>query len=303
MGLAQSSKTQTRREAASSRPALQDPAPLCHALRLGTPGRDSLCRHESQRKGALEPYTVALTSCGRFDLLARTLRSLLPKLDGPPAGIFIAEDSGDRGIHDVASQFDSSYSDINVIVNDPPLGQIKSIDRLYSRIGTDWIFHCEDDWEFFCEGFIGKSFSILNEFDLYSMVALRSLSDYGQTVLGPYTATSSGIGYHVADGAIPWNGDSAGLHFNPGLRRMRDYRIVGPYARFGDGASELRVSRVYRDLGYRVACLADPAVRHIGDARHARDPFQPAGFSYRMIRSVRKRLIRLRGKFAKDKSP
>ena len=32
----------------------------------------------------MEPYSVALTSCGRFDLLERTLASLLPRLDGPP---------------------------------------------------------------------------------------------------------------------------------------------------------------------------------------------------------------------------
>ena len=97
----------------------------------------------------MEPCTVALTSCGRFDLLEQTLRSLLPRLDGPLAGILIAEDSGDERIYDVVRQFDDAYGKIDVILNDPPLGQVKSIDRLYSRIESDWIFHCEDDWEFF----------------------------------------------------------------------------------------------------------------------------------------------------------
>ena len=44
---------------------------------------------------AMEPYTAALTSFGRFDLLERTLRSLLPRLDGPLARVLIGEDSGD----------------------------------------------------------------------------------------------------------------------------------------------------------------------------------------------------------------
>ena len=113
----------------------------------------------------MEPYTVALTSCGRFDLLEQTLRSLLPRLDGPVAEILIAEDSGDARVHDVVRQFGDAYGRIEVIFNDPPLGQAKSIDRLYARIGTDWIFHCEDDWEFHAGGFIGKSFAILKEFD------------------------------------------------------------------------------------------------------------------------------------------
>ncbi len=30
----------------------------------------------------IEPYTMAITSCGRFDLLERTLTTLLPRLEG-----------------------------------------------------------------------------------------------------------------------------------------------------------------------------------------------------------------------------
>ena len=61
----------------------------------------------------MEPYTVAVTSCGRFDLLERTLRSLLPRLDGPFAGILIAEDSGDERIYDVVRQFGDAYGKID----------------------------------------------------------------------------------------------------------------------------------------------------------------------------------------------
>ena len=72
----------------------------------------------------MEPYSVALTSCGRFDLLERTLRSLLPRLDGPLAQIVIAEDSGDRRALEVAARFGAAARDIEVLVNDPPLGHI-----------------------------------------------------------------------------------------------------------------------------------------------------------------------------------
>ena len=244
----------------------------------------------------MQSYSVALTSCGRFDLLERTLRSLLPRLDGPLERIFIAEDSGDRQVLDVAERLGGIAGTIEVLVNDPPLGHIGSVDRLYSRIETEWVFHCEDDWEFSGEGLIERSFAVLRESDRYSMVSLRRVSEHGIAVFGPEEVTASGVGYHVAHGEIPWNGEAAGLNFNPGLRRMRDYRTVGPYAALGRHSSEAHVSRAYRDLGLRVTCLAEPAVRHIGEGRRVRDPFQRRGLAHRMARSVRKRWLRLQGR-------
>ena len=70
----------------------------------------------------MEPYTVALTSCGRFDLLEQTLRSLLPRLDGPLAGILIAEDSGDERIYDVVRQFGDAYGKIECHPQRPAFG-------------------------------------------------------------------------------------------------------------------------------------------------------------------------------------
>ena len=246
----------------------------------------------------MEAYTVALTSCGRFDLLGKTLHSLLPRLDGDLAKIVIVEDSGNADIHEAIQWFKEQSYEIDVIFNDPPIGQIKSIDKLYSEIRTEWIFHCEDDWEFFGKDLIGRSFSVLKESDHHSMVSLRSVSEHGISIYGPRQVTAGGVGYHVADGTIPWNGEAAGLNFNPGLRRMRDYRAVGPYARLARHPGEATVSRAYRDLGFRLTCLAEPAVRHIGSGRHVRDPFQRTGFSHRMARSVRKRLIRLHGQLS-----
>ena len=127
---------------------------------------------------AMEPYTVALTSCGRFDLLERTLQSLLPRLGGPLARVLIAEDSGDRGVHDVVRPFRDRCPRIEVIVNDPPLGQVRSIDRIYAETDTEWVFHCEDDWEFFSDGFIEKSFTLLKAFPRLSMVSVREYNEF-----------------------------------------------------------------------------------------------------------------------------
>ena len=249
----------------------------------------------------MEPYTVALTSCGRFDLLEQTLRSLLPRLDGPLAGILIAEDSGDERIYDVVRQFGDAYAKIDVILNDPPLGQVKSIDRLYSRIETEWIFHCEDDWEFFSDGFVAKSFLILKELDHFSIVSVRDRAEFDDNRFFPGPLLCSGVQYFAINPANKpiW----AGLSFNPGLRRMRDYRIVGPYADLAVAATERHVSTCYRELGFSIAHLAEPAVRHIGCGRHVRNQARPPNFASRLNRSIRKRWLALSRKLSPGSDP
>jgi len=52
------------------------------------------------RRIVMEPYTVMLTSCGRFDLLELTLASLLPRLEGMHTEYFgYSFNSGFRRMH------------------------------------------------------------------------------------------------------------------------------------------------------------------------------------------------------------
>ncbi len=216
----------------------------------------------------VDPYTVALTSCGRFDLLECTLESMFPCLEEtPPTKVLIIEDSGDRSVHDVVNRFTYKTGvEIETIVNEQKLGQFRSIDRLYSHVETEWIFHCEDDWEFVENGFIAKSFAILKEFDSCSTVSLLTPDSFGTpNCFLPAAKADCGISYHVADARSGWR--FVGLHFNPGLRRMRDYRIVGPYAELGRNIGESKIARAYQMLGYRVICLSRQFVRHIGGGR------------------------------------
>ncbi len=92
-----------------------------------------------------------LTSCGRFDLLAECLSSFLTHNDAYVSRYIVIEDSGDTTIAERVRKFDLP---IEVLINDPPQGQIASIDRAYTSITTPYIFHCEDDWRFTRSGFI-----------------------------------------------------------------------------------------------------------------------------------------------------
>ncbi len=230
-------------------------------------------------------YTVALTSCGRFDLLERTLSSLLPRLEGDIQKIILIEDSGRKvggGIIDVIQPFARNLADrdyiqcgsflgkgIELIINENPLGLVSSVDRLYSQIDTEWIFHCEDDWEFYGSGFIEKSFALLLAFDMFSMVNLRDAEMFSQNKFCSRIYESSKVEFRRM------RRDPStchGISFNPGLRRKSDYLTVGTYADFGVTANEWKIANLYSSLGYEQVFLCEHAMRHIGGGSHIQDP-------------------------------
>lgn len=83
--------------------------------------------------------TFVLTSCGRFDLLAETLRTFVACNTAPIARWLVVEDSGREEVRDVVR---GAGVPIELIVNDPPVGQMTSIDRAYATVDTPYIFHC-----------------------------------------------------------------------------------------------------------------------------------------------------------------
>jgi hypothetical protein len=55
---------------------------------------------------------------------------------------------------------------------------MRSIENGVKYITTPYVFHCEDDWEFYCPGFIELSMKILQTNDRISQVLLRSYHEY-----------------------------------------------------------------------------------------------------------------------------
>lgn len=84
--------------------------------------------------------TFVLTSCGRFDLLVETRRAFLASNTAAISRYVIVKDSGDPQISDVFASFDVRFE---LLINDPPRGQMASIDPAYSGVHTPYIFHCE----------------------------------------------------------------------------------------------------------------------------------------------------------------
>ena len=116
--------------------------------------------------------TVVVTSCNRHDLLARTLASFRAhETEGRVARILVAED-GDADPAAVCAQFGAEH-----FCTGERVGQIRLIDQAYARVQTPYIFHLEDDWEFYRSGFMQKSRALLERDPKILLVQLRAWND------------------------------------------------------------------------------------------------------------------------------
>jgi hypothetical protein len=218
--------------------------------------------------------TFVLTSCGRFDLLVETISSFLAFNTAPIARYVIVEDSGDASVRDILASFDARFE---LLLNEERRGQIESIDRGYSSVSTPYIFHCEDDWRFFRSGFVEESLLLLENFANISAVLCRRAR---QNAVHDRFTRSMGVsrlgGVEFRQPALGVDESWGGYSFNPGLRRLADYRRIGSFAACGH---EMEVSRWFKREGMGVASLEQPACETTGLRRHVHDSFAPENWN------------------------
>ena len=87
--------------------------------------------------------TVCVTSCARLDLLSETVRSF--RAHNPGGAMIISEDSADSA---AVAAIKAAYPDARVLSGPERIGQMRSIDRMFSLVQTPFLFHLEDDWAF-----------------------------------------------------------------------------------------------------------------------------------------------------------
>ena len=213
--------------------------------------------------------TVVVTSCNRHDLLEITLDSFCRyNTFRSIKEIIVIEDSPISPAK-LLEKYKRLYP-VRCIKNVTRLGHPLSVDIAYSHVNTDYIFHCEDDWEFYAPQFMETSLSVLEFSPTILQVHLKALTDMG------------------FDYTVHERGDFAILHYeylriwhgfslNPGLRRLRDYKRLVNFCMhlatpFFSGSFEAYIGNIYRGLGYVAAVsLANQGkgfVRHIGDEAH-----------------------------------
>ena len=127
-------------------------SPLGGSRTAGFAGTEAIERDE---------VTVVVTSCGRQDLLEITLDSFLRHNSFPIEEIIVVED-GDGANNNILMQKYSQHP-FRWLATGRRVGQIAAIDVAYEAVRTEYIFHCEDDWEFYAPGFVEKSMAILTQ--------------------------------------------------------------------------------------------------------------------------------------------
>lgn len=210
--------------------------------------------------------TIVITSCDRFDLLKETITSLDINNTYKVKEVIITEDSGNENIKKCIP----AHWNCRLLINNPKLGQLKSIDLAYSFVTTPYIFHCEDDWMFYRKGFIEDSLEVLNSNENILQVWLR---DFTKDISHCYSfhsisdpITINDITYFkVESSSHQWKGFS----LNPGLRRKSDYEKEAPFYRNKSAIdTESDISIAYFNMGMFSVILEESAVYHLGWGRH-----------------------------------
>ena len=212
----------------------------------------------------MEKITAVFTSCGRPGLLRETVLSFLTYKQYDIEKYIVIDNSANNQMKPILENiFESVLHKATVIINDENIGQVASIDKAYSLVETPYIFHCEDDWEFYDFDFIRKSLDILYDRPDISNINLRARGDGTKGSFHPIGGellTSNGTTYH--EYIQNYLGEWHGFSWNPGLRRLSDYEKIKPYSKY---YNEQGVNQIMKNLGYKAACLSDTYCRHIGE--------------------------------------
>jgi hypothetical protein len=221
----------------------------------------------------MDQVTLVITSSARLALLRRTIYSFMEYNTYPIAQYIIIDDSA---MALPQSQIKEEFGSIfKVHCNTQRIGQVASIDKAYKFIKTPWIFHCEDDWQFYRSGFIEDSMKLMKADPKILQVWLRERRDTNGHPVLPDENVIAGIRHYVM---APNFQGYYGFSFNPGLKRLSDYELIGDYASVPFNVEsnplkkarfytpEMEISEIYYNLGYRAVILPEGCVRHTGGA-------------------------------------
>lgn len=206
--------------------------------------------------------TCVLTSCGRFDLLRATLDSFLAH--HRPARFLVAEDSADEAF---ARQVRDRYPQVEVLVNQPRLGQHRSIDRAYAQVSTPFIFHMEDDFRFDRPVDVAEAVALVESDHAISSVCFRRFDTLKLRHRLFARRFAHGVNQYARMRRA--HRDWYGFTFNPSVLRRDLWTERGPYQGY---RNERAISRAMKDQGLGVVFQLPGAAVHIGSGRSVFDP-------------------------------
>ena len=211
--------------------------------------------------------TVVITSFNRLDLLKIAISSFNRFNTFPIKEFIIIDDSGNEEFHKEIRKLYPSYT---LILNKSNIGLVESIDKAYALVTTPYVFHSEDDYEYYRPGFIERSLVVLENDPKIMQVWLRDLTDTAGLSVEPKILRSGNIEYHLMGDCKDnwWHG----FCFQCGLRKMSAYDRIKPFTKWSSPSEfitsrECKIGQAYYKLGYRAAILLQGYARHIGQKR------------------------------------
>jgi hypothetical protein len=195
-------------------------------------------------------------------LLRQTLESFVKHNTYPIEYGVIVEDSGQQGINDFAH--DIVPFPLLIIYANERRGQMKSIENGLQYLNTKYVFHCEEDWEFYADGFMEESMAILKKNNKITSVWLRDQEEIKRMYNMPIHPAEEGDYYIVGP-------DIGNYSWNPSLRTIEVQTMFAPFDQTGlHSVCEGGLDRAFRNLGMVSAMTkkVDGYVRHIGWGHH-----------------------------------
>lgn len=220
----------------------------------------------------MSEVTLIITSFDRFDLLQRTIKTFNKVNTYPIKEIIIIEDSGDVNMH---RQIKKAYPNYHLILNETNIGLIESIDKAYSEVTTQYVFHSEDDFEYFKPGFIENCLAIMENNDKIFRVGIRGHTHIES--LDPVIYSDGGVPYKLAK-FYSWDVEAHGnqfwhgFGFQCGMIRKNSYDLVKPYAQYSTPDEfitirECRIGLAYYALKLSAVSLTEDYAIHTGGKR------------------------------------
>ena len=104
-------------------------------------------------------------------------------------------------------------------------------EQLAGEVATEFVFHCEDDWEFSAGGFLERSFSVLDSNPGVLHVGLRAPTDLNGHPVTRHVFDADGVPYRLLEHswhAGDWGNVARDSPSIRAFRRLRDYRLLDP---------------------------------------------------------------------------
>lgn len=219
----------------------------------------------------MSKVTFICTSCGRPDLLDKTLTTFLAFNTYPIEKYIVYEDSGIIGINNSVKE---KFPFIEFIEPEKRLGQIIAQDCLWDKVQTEYVLQWEEDWETYKHSFVEKALPILEDNPKLIQVLFRHPMDINKhpTIAPMLTQWKHREQFRLLSTSHTWKGFS----FAPSLKRLSDYKRIESYSKYTTfnkekpWQSEHQLGLLYYKLGYVASVLKEGFVRHIGQNRHVK---------------------------------